>query len=398
LEYFNKLITNFPSSVLVKKAQMKVALIYRNTDQDDKALDSYKNIVSLYPNSSESNQALNSIRDIYVTEGRVEEFEKFITSVPALKFENSALDSAMYESAELKYMKGDCDGASSAFGTYINKFENPIFALKANYFKAECDYKKGNLADAVKGFEFVAAKQSSAYTEKSVQLAAYINYKNKDLNKALLYYQQLEKVSSVPATLVESNIGQMRCNIKLGNFDDAIIAANKVQSDEKCSNELMAETYLTKAKSYLSLKRDSLAMRELRNTVVKTKSEKSAEAKYLIAELYYNSADFENSKKQVDELLEQDPSYDFWVTKAYILYADIFYAKSDVFNAKETLQSVIDNSENKELVELSKSKMNKIIEMEKAKEEKYKQDALEIKFDTNSFKDNQLFEDEKNEQ
>jgi tetratricopeptide (TPR) repeat protein len=177
----------------------------------------------------------------------------------------------------------------------------------------------------------------------------------------------------------------MRCNIKLGNFDEAIVAANKVQADEKSSNELIAESYLTKAKSYLKLKRDSLAIRELKNTIAKTKSEKSAESKFLMAELYFNNADYENSKKQVDELLEQDPSYDFWVTKAYILYAEIFYAKEDVFNAKETLQSVIDNSENTELVELSKSKLNAI------------KDALEIKFDTNSFKDNQLFEDENKE-
>jgi tetratricopeptide (TPR) repeat protein len=397
LENFNKLIAAFPSSVLIKKAQMKVALIYRNTDQDDKALGAYQEIVTKYPNSTESNQALNSIRDIYVSEGRVEELEKFISSVPTLKFENSAIDSAMYESAELKYMKGDCEGSSKAFDTYINKFENAIFALKANYFKADCDYKKGNLIEALKGFEFVASKQSSSYTEKSVQLAAYINYKNKELTKALQYYQQLEKVSTGPVTLAESNVGQMRCNIKLGNFDEAIVAANKVQADEKSSNELVAESYLTKAKSYLKLKRDTLAIRELRNTVAKTKSEKSAEAKFLMAELYFNNADYENSKKQVDELLEQDPSYDFWVTKAYILYADIFYAKEDVFNAKETLQSVIDNSENNELVELSKSKLNAIIEAEKNKEEKYKQDALEIKFDTNSFKDNQLFEDENKE-
>jgi hypothetical protein len=39
-------------SVLVKKAQMKVALIYRNIDQDDKALAAYQEIAnSSYQNN-----------------------------------------------------------------------------------------------------------------------------------------------------------------------------------------------------------------------------------------------------------------------------------------------------------------------------------------------------------
>jgi TolA-binding protein len=37
------------------------------------------------------------------------------------------------------------------------------------------------------------------------------------------------------------------------------------------------------------------------------------------------------------------PNYDYWVTKTFILLADNYVALKDTFQAKATLQSVIDN-------------------------------------------------------
>jgi hypothetical protein len=89
------------------------------------------------------------------------------------------------------------------------------------------------------------------------------------------------------------------------------------------------------------------------------------------------------------ELVNEDPGYDYWITKAFMLLSDNFVAIGDNFQAKETLQSIIDNSEDKNVVEVSKSKLQKILDIEKAIEDKFKSDADEIKFDVQEVKDNE---------
>lgn len=39
------------------------------------------------------------------------------------------------------------------------------------------------------------------------------------------------------------------------------------------------------------------------------------------------------------------PSYDYWIGKSFILLADNYVALKDTFQAKQTLQSLIDNFE-----------------------------------------------------
>ena len=45
---------------------LKTGLIYYNTDQDEKALNTFKEIVKKYPATVESKEALVNIRNIYV--------------------------------------------------------------------------------------------------------------------------------------------------------------------------------------------------------------------------------------------------------------------------------------------------------------------------------------------
>jgi Flp pilus assembly protein TadD len=45
----------------------------------------------------------------------------------------------------------------------------------------------------------------------------------------------------------------------------------------------------------------------------------------------------------VFDLAKEMPNYDYWIAKTYILLADNYRALKDNFQAKATLQSIIDN-------------------------------------------------------
>jgi len=92
------------------------------------------------------------------------------------------------------------------------------------------------------------------------------------------------------------------------------------------------------------------------------------------------------------DLVNEDPGYDYWITKAFMLLSDNFVAISDNFQAKETLQSIINNSEDNNAVEESKVKLQKILDEEKALEDKFKREVEELKFDVEEVKDNDIQE------
>ncbi|MEO5985248.1 MAG: hypothetical protein ABIP80_07050, partial [Ferruginibacter sp.] len=66
------------------------------------------------------------------------------------------------------------------------------------------------------------------------------------------------------------------------------------------------------------------------------------------------------------EVIRVTSTYDYWVTKAYILLGDIYMQQKDYFNAKATYQSVADNANIAEIKAEAQQKLAKAIEEEKA--------------------------------
>jgi hypothetical protein len=50
----------------------------------------------------------------------------------------------------------------------------------------------------------------------------------------------------------------------------------------------------------------------------------------------------------------------YWYERAFLLIAENYLAKDDSFMAKATLNSIIENSENKETIETAKQKLKAI--------------------------------------
>jgi TolA-binding protein len=95
-----------------------------------------------------------------------------------------------------------------------------------------------------------------------------------------------------------------------------------------------------------------------------TKNVMAAESKYSIASIQWMKKDYKKSKKTIFELAENYSAYEYWVAKGYILLADIYLIEKDAFQAKATLQSIIENYEGADLKQIAIDKMKAIIESE----------------------------------
>lgn len=362
LTYFQRVVKEFPNSPYVKKSLLKTGLIYFNQNRDQEALATLKRAAKDYPGTQESKEALGSIKSIYVEMNQVDEYVDFTKQVPEADISRSEQDSLTYIAAENQYMNGNCDKANDGFTKYISKFPEGSFIIEANFYKAECDYRAQRFDNALKNYEFILNQPRSRFTANSAARTAQIHHLRNEYEAALESYIRLEETADQPGLIMNAITGQMQCNYALKRYGLAIQSAQKLLTVDKLTENLAIEAHITIARSAYALTNMDLARKEYEETVKLSKNEMAAEAKYMLAQLEFENAAYDKCEKSVFSLSENYASYDYWVAKGFLLLSDVYVKKGNTFQAKQTLQSIIDNYEGKDLVAIAREKLAAISE------------------------------------
>ena len=361
MDNFNKLINNYPASSYVRKALLGKALVHYNRKEDAQAISSYKEVIEKYPGSAEAKEALAGLRVIYVNAGNVDEYLTYVGTVPSVGNVSLAVqDSITYQSAEVKYMSGNCTEAIPSFNTYLNKFPNGFFAVNANFYKAECDIKAGDNTAAIHGYEFVINQSNNTFTERSLLRLGNIYSQMNNCSKAITYYERLEALAEVSTNLIEARKGMMKCHFAEKNYNKTIAVAASLQNMEKVPNEIMNEATLLHGRAAFELNDYTSAQKEFNKLTKITNSEVGAEAKYHNALILYLQYNYKESQTAVFDLINQVPSYDYWVARGFILLGDNYLALKDTFQSKHTYQSIVDNYEGEDLKQIARQKLEAI--------------------------------------
>jgi TolA-binding protein len=379
MKYFKAIVAEHPGSAVVSKALLMQGVIYYNTDQNERAIAVYKQVLKDYSGTPQANEALEGIKEISIQTGRPELYSGVIENTPYSNVSVASLDSIHYVSAEGIYLKGECEGAINGFNSYLLKYPKGIFTLNVNYYLAECLFKTNQLNKALTSYEFVIEKPKNIFTEKSLAKAADIYYQQKNYQDARRVFDKLEKQSDFPQFLSEARIGLMRTNYRLDNLEAAKGFADKVLMVENLAPAIKNEATLIQAKYALKSNDLDLAFTKFKTLTENAKAtEYGAEAKYNLAYVRYAQQRFEDSEKEIFGLSEKFSAFDYWVAKGFILLADNYVALGDIFQAKHTLQSIIDNYEGEELKNLAIEKLRKLQESEKPGPERKGPEVLEI--------------------
>jgi len=102
------------------------------------------------------------------------------------------------------------------------------------------------------------------------------------------------------------------------------------------------------------------AKQELESTVELSQGAFGAEAKYLLATIAFKQGELKKVEDVVVELAGQYPSYEYWKAKGFLLLSDVYVSLGNIFQAKETLQSIIQYYPDKDLKEIAIEKLNDI--------------------------------------
>ncbi|MFH2096111.1 MAG: tetratricopeptide repeat protein [Bacteroidota bacterium] len=382
LVYYQQLIDEQAESNLIQKALMKMGMIHYNNDEYTDAIQYYKKVVSEFPGTNDMTLALTSLKGIYVEQNKVDDYFVYVKSLGGLAdITKSEEDSLTYAAAEKVYMAGDCDMSKGQFKQYIAKFSNGNYILNAHFYKAECEYKIGNFDEALQSYDYIKGRLKNLFTEHALVRASYINYAKGNFNEALADYTELEKQAEYVNNIQTAREGIMRCNFRLGFYDEARKAAVKVLSSEKISDAVYREAHYIIARSYYELQKTDPAMDEFTLISQDCKTKEGAEAKYYVALIHFQKKEYADAKTVIFDFNKQSTPHQYWLAKSIILLSDIYVAAGENFQAKHTLFSIIDNykTENDGIIDEANKKMEEILENEE--EQRQLIEALEIIID-----------------
>lgn len=371
--YFNKgeheksktdlvaLIAKYPRSSYIPKALLTIGLVQYNQRQDDMALESFKKVIKEYPSVPEAKQSLESIKNIYVDRGDATVFISYAATTPLGNYSLSEQDNIMFQSANNIYLRGDAKGAYEAINAYLEKFPKPIHDKEAKFIRAESLVKLGRSSEAIGDYDYILNDWTSDYTERSLMSVSKVLMQEKKYNEAIVYLKRLETTADYKAHYTYAINNLMKAYNALNMPDDMLKYAEMIKTSDKASEEDKNSSDLYAGKAFLLKADTTAAIKSFNSVVASTKTLAAAEAKYNIALLQYTKGDFKNSQKTCFDLINNMPSYDYWVAKSFILLADNYLAFKDKMQAKSTLLSIIDNYEGKDdIVEIAKQKLAKI--------------------------------------
>ncbi|MEQ8325238.1 MAG: tetratricopeptide repeat protein [Vicingaceae bacterium] len=382
LVIFEKLIIDIPESPYKSKALLKAGLISYNSEKDTTALSYFKEVVQNYRSTPEARQALDKIKNIYIDRGDLSGFEQYMSKIGIDDIPATSLDSAAYEIAENAYLNNQCPDAVKNFSIYIERYGQGLFLLNAHYYRGECEQRSGYDQEALLDFEYVLAQPKNLFTEKSLYHAARISLKLDQTEKAIAFYKALEEKADLATNVDLAQYWLMKLNFKNSNDNEGRSYALKVLDKENLSDEVRLETSVFLGSSYLRSDQFNKAYRAFAS-IASSNTDEGAKAKFNLAYIEYMRGNLDSSEKFIDMVLNQSPSYDLWIAKAFILWSDIYLAREDIYQAKVTLESVIQNYPGEDLKQLAKDKLEGInrLEEEKAEAIPKEKEAMEINFD-----------------
>ena len=223
--------------------------------------------------------------------------------------------------------------------------ENIYNAYETYYFLGESFYKLNELENAESTYLVLLDSVNSKYYSRSINRLANIYLKSKVYEKSLNFYKKLEENSKNNRERVEAYIGSLTNYYFLKKYDSVHYYSTLINNYDKISFNNRNKINLLNAKSFIEKENYSNAIDMLLTTINLVKDESAVEANYLLAKIFYDRSQESQALETLYSLNENFSNYEYWVGKSYLLIGEIFLSMGESFQAKATLESLLENTD-----------------------------------------------------
>lgn len=343
---FQRLLDRMPNSTLAPKATLEIGMVYLNASRYEPSIAAFKKVITTYPGTQEAQTALESLETVYIEINDVASYIAYTKSIGVSSANTSAAreDSITFVAAERQYMNSNYAQAISGMQSYMKKFcPGGRYCTTAQYYLADSYYQSGNKQNALQAYDALLKITGNPYIEEAALRSAEITYDNKDYAAALRYFRQLQSVAQSTENRNAGRLGVLRCSYFLNDHQTTINIANEILADFRSTEQLKNEARYNRAKAYLATNQATLAVTDLKTLATDTRTANGAEAKYLLANIYFEQGKLAESESEIMDFAKKNTPYQFWLARSFVLLSDIYIRQGNDFQAKQYLLSLQKN-------------------------------------------------------
>ncbi len=340
-----KMVEDYPQSSYVPRALVTIGLVHYNNDDNDAAMAAFQRVVEQHSNTDEAKQALRSIENIYLDRGDATGYINYATTTNIGDLTRAEQDNLAFQAANTLFLRGEFENAILAINAYFDKFPNPIQEKHARFIRAESMYRTGRPREALHDFNIILNDWTSAYTERTLLSVSELYLGLEEYNEAIAHFKQLELTSEYKANYGYAVNNLMVAYYQIDDMDQTLLYANLVKNYDRASEEEIANAHLHSAKVHLRRGNTAEATKELNLAALKSQTVVGAEARYRVGQLQYEAKEYDKALASAFDVINNMGSHDYWVARSFILLGDVYAAQGDTFQARSTLESVIENYE-----------------------------------------------------
>jgi TolA-binding protein len=344
-EGFSKLIANRPNSPLIPQALQKRGVAYANLQQQEKAVADFQKVLADYPRSEAASQAIYSLQESLTALGRTEEFDTALASFKLQNPDSKATESVEFEAAKSLYLAEKYQPAILRLESYLKQYPQSALGPDARFFLADSYLKTGDKQQGLTRLRDVVTEGKSEFVNRAVGRLADLEYENKNYAEAAKYYERLRGASTNRREVANATLGQMRSLYETGDYPGTRRVAEELraQAGATANATNAALLYLGKA-SYRAENYDQAATELTAAVAAAPNDVNGAEAQYFLAQTLFKQKKNEEAIAAALKVNSAFSSYPLWQGRAFLLVADVYAAEGDNFQARGTLNSLIDNN------------------------------------------------------
>lgn len=357
---FSELIREKPNSPFMPYALEGRAVANFSLQNYDQTVADYQRILTNYPNAENSETALKGLQETLALQGRPGEFGDYLQSYKSSNPGSGSIQTLEFEAAKSIYFDKNFSKAISAFENYLRSYPSSAQKTDAIYFLGDSYFQNGQVDQALAQFRLLEQEQASPQRLKAMQRIGAIELDRENYAEAIPYLDMAANNARNKIEEAEAIQGLMEAYYATKAYNKASTTADKLLTLDGILPESTPTALLVKAKSQKAMNQRAESETTLMSLVNEYKTIQGAEGLYLLALSFQEKESYEQSNETIFDFSSPFADFDYWYGRMFLLLADNYQKTGETFQAKATLESIVEKSINEEIKAMAQAKLNNL--------------------------------------
>jgi TolA-binding protein len=220
---------------------------------------------------------------------------------------------------------------------------------------SEAEYLLGQSYTAIGDTERASTYFERSKLKKGLLKSAQIDFQIGFFQSAISKFEKVLKSYADENEQIEAKIGLIKAYFVLKNYERVMYYLTELKNSYAPHTHPVEHLYF--GKLYFSQGQLDEAKTAFEKVIHATNDVYAAEAQYFIGLIYREQGDYLSSNEELYKVKGKYQSYSVWVYEALFAIADNYISLDNLFQAKATMQWIIDNSQDAKMNYRAKEKL-----------------------------------------